>query len=55
MILMEVLIAIVLVQQRKIIALILVKQRQHFTWFYITMGIVIIFLLTEKKLFVQSK
>ena len=30
MILMEVLIAIVLVQQRKIIALILVKQRQHF-------------------------
>ena len=31
MILMEVLIAIVLVQQRKIIALILVNQRQHFT------------------------
>ena len=55
MILMVVLIATVLVQQRKIIALILVKQRQHFAWFYITMRIVIIFLLIEKNLFVQSK
>ena len=38
-----------LVQQRKSLVLILVKQRQNFAWAYITIMIIVIFLLTEKK------
>ena len=40
-----------LVHQRRSLILILVKQRQHFVWVCIRMVIIIICLLTEKKIF----